>query len=277
LLLLVQPSIASSEKGGGLSWTSLLRYGAIVAAMLTTITPWVLRNVYNFGVPVVTARGGDILGFRALLSEQSPSDWFYYFSPAYVRPTVTKIVGHASFDEIADRYSYLKKNRWKIYQKRMEAQGLYFDKPNAQTEARIARDAIRYFAADPDRYVVNSLLFFYRGTWFLDGAMLPGEPRFLRNAVFWINGLGMLTLIVTVFWAVLRRDAELTAAFALAAGSFAFYSLFSHYMPRYSDASAPFLFICVFWWIIVTGQTLRLALVRASRGTLSGLLSPKKK
>lgn len=245
--------------------------------MLATITPWVLRNVYNFGVPVVTARGGDILGFRALLSEQPPSDWFYYFSPASVRPTVTQIVDHASIEEIADRYSYVKKNRWNIYQKRMEAQGLYFDKPNAQTEAWIARDAIKYFAADPYRYVLNSLLFAYRGTWFLEGSMLPSEPRFLRGAVLWINGVGMLVLIGTVFWALLRRDAELAAVFALANGSFAFYSLFSHYIPRYSDPTAPFLFICLFWWIVVTGEELitRFSRHRVGRAPKSLIAAPR--
>ncbi len=53
-----------------------------------TIAPWILRNAYNFYEPVITSRGGDVLAFRALLTEQPLDVWLFEFSPENVRPAI---------------------------------------------------------------------------------------------------------------------------------------------------------------------------------------------
>src|SRR4029453_11117347 len=58
LLFLIQPSIPEGEEKGRLSKPNLLLYGLIGIAFLATLTPWLLRNAYNFGAPGGTARGG---------------------------------------------------------------------------------------------------------------------------------------------------------------------------------------------------------------------------
>jgi hypothetical protein len=267
LLFLVQPSIAADEGKGRFAWPNLLRYGIIIVALLATLTPWIARNVSTFGMPVVTGRGGDVLAFRALQTEQSLSDLFYYFSHPHLKPAVAKIIGNApSHEAIHNSYIQLKKNRWKIFQERMEAAGVRFS-GKYRAEPWLTRDAVSYYLNNPDRYVLSCLLFAYRGMWFLDGATLAGGHAHVETAVIFINGIGVVVLIATVLWAVLRRDALLVAAFGLAAGSFLFYSLLTHNIPRYSDPIAPFLFICLFWWIVAAGKSLMGKLpLYASRG-----------
>jgi hypothetical protein len=267
LLFLIQPSIPEAEVKGRLWKPNLLRYGLIGVAFLATLTPWLLRNAYNFGAPVVTARGGDILAFRTLLAEQPLGDWFYYFSPRPLQPTVAAMVEPSPHREIVARYHDVKSNRWKVYRKRMQEQGMGFP-GRMKAESWLTGEALKYYATNPGRYILSVLLFAYRGTWFLDGRPLAGQSALVLNAVVFINGLGILALVATMFWALFRRDAELAASLALAFGSFAFYSLFSHYIRRYSDPIAPFLFIALFWWIVAAGDALgRRFFNRAGRST----------
>ncbi len=86
LLFLVQTPIAGVT--GRFARPNVRRYGLVLVALLATIAPWIVRNAYKFYEPVITSRGGDVLAFRALLTEQPLDVWLFEFSPENVRPAI---------------------------------------------------------------------------------------------------------------------------------------------------------------------------------------------
>ena len=255
LLFLVQASRQSGGIAGSFSRLNLIRYALIAVAMAATISPWVIRNIYTFRTPVVTSRGGDILAFRALLTEQPFSVSLYLFTPESYRPMVGKLLGGAPNSEAIANFKGLKKARWDIYRERMAAAGERY-RGSTRSGPWLSRQALGYFAEHPVRYALSGLLFGYRGIWFMNAAAVP---NFIAMGAFltWFNVLSFITFVALSIWALIRRDPVLVAFTGLAFGSFVFYSLLSHNIVRYSDPITPFVFISLYWWLDVILRALK--------------------
>ena len=246
LLFLVGTPIAGVA--GRFAKPNVRRYGLVLVALLATISPWIVRNVYNFYEPVITSRGGDVLAFRALLTEQPLDVWLFEFSPQNVRPAIAVLYGSSpDEDEMEARYDRFKQDRWDFYYKnKLEKAGVKLHKRHA--EVWLALQAVKYYAHHPIRYAASSLLFAYRGIWAVRPPDLPKPVKApVRMMVTIINAAAFLAFAALFVYALVRRNPVLTAFTGLAMGSFLFYSLFTHNIPRYSEPILPIVFLALLW------------------------------
>ena len=248
LLFIAHPSMMGATCR--FSRPNLIRYGIIGVAFLATVAPWIARNAYTFSKPVITSRGGDVFAFRTMLTQDTLADWFYEFSPENIRTVISAVSGR-SFDlgKIKARYNELKSNRWDLhYKKRLAAAGIKISKSRAEAEAWLAWQALKYNASHPMLYTSSSLLFAYRGIWFVPGGDFREPIKDpLRLAVTTVNGVAVLSFICLFVYGLVQRNPLLLALTGLGMGSFIFYSLFTHYHPRYSLPLTPIVFLSLLW------------------------------
>ena len=245
LFLVLRPIPEASAR---FSKPNLVRYGIIVVVLFATVAPWIARNVYTFSAPIITSRGGDVFAFRALLSEHRLDEWLYDFSPDNVRPAVAALYGLTVDEEDMDaRYDRLKQERWDAhYQRKLDDAGLKMSKGRA--EGWLAREAVKYYAQHPIRYAASTLLFAYRGIWTIRPPDVRDPVRDpLRMAITIVNAAAFLGFIGLFAYALARRNPLLLAFTGLAMGSFIFYSLFTHNIPRYSEPILPIVFLALLW------------------------------
>ena len=205
LLFLIRPPLADVK--GRFVRSNVRRYGLVLVALLATIAPWIVRNAYNFYEPVITSRGGDVLAFRALLTEQPLDVWLFEFSPENVRPAIAALYGPSpDEDEMEARYDRFKKDRWDVYYKnKLNDAGVKLNKRHA--EAWLALQAVKYYAQHPFRYAASSLLFAYRGIWTVRPPDLPKPLKApVRMAVTIINAAAFLAFAAFFVYALVRRN-----------------------------------------------------------------------
>ena len=128
-------------------------YGILIAALLGTLSPWVIRNSITNGTPGIVNRAEDVLGLRMLLAEEDPLGMIYFSSPLPLKQHLGTALGYSSADledgGRLDGIRFAKQRRQKIYQARMQAEGY---KGNVKSWLRravfssILHDPLRYAA-----------------------------------------------------------------------------------------------------------------------------------
>ena len=218
-------------------------YGILIAALLGTLSPWVIRNSITNGTPGIVNRAEDVLGLRMLLAEEDPLGMIYFSSPLPLKQHLGTALGYSSADledgGRLDGIRFAKQRRQKIYQARMQAEGY---KGNVKSWLR--RAVFSSILHDPLRYAASIGVFAYRGVWFMRPS---GILRFAPIAFYGLSALSVLCFLGVFFWGVCARNKTLIAAFGLGAGAFLFHAALTHGIPRYNAPLTPLVIISILW------------------------------
>lgn len=241
------------------------RRRALLVAVVTTIAgtvvllaPWMIRNQIELGSPNIADRGGAVLMTRAVKNGMTWHEYigsFYVYAPYPLRPLTGWLTGHKPRDleaggdlerlrrranegdllaaeegRIEDCISYYyraKAMRAPLVAK-LTAEG--HPNPIPEADAMLQDEAIRMILADPLKHIAMIVPFIYRGALFM-------FPFFC----------------FMLFYAWRRRDGPLAAFVLPSLGLIGFYGVFSHFIPRYADPSAPVVAVCIVvlvhrWW-----------------------------
>ena len=244
-----------------------ITYVLLAAAFLTTLAPWVLRNVSSFGTPAIATRGASVLGHRMILADQPPLGLIYASSPLPLQQRFGRLMGYSPADlEAGGRLSdisFLKLRRGDIYKAKMQAEGYV-----GTTHSWLMRSAAVSVVEHPLRYLQSVGIFAYRGMWFMrpSGLMLRIEPM----TFYALSALSVVCFLAVFFCGLIKGNTLLVAAFGLGVGAFLFHSALTHAITRYNAPLTPLVVISVLWVCVAAGRFLRRPRDQVSLPEMSG-------
>jgi hypothetical protein len=235
-------------------WRLKRRYALLLLAFLATVAPWIARNAINYGrLEMIAGRGEGILGVRMMLAELPSLGVLYASSPPPLRDRLGPSLGYTPADlEQGGRLGVFQthpERQWLTFESERKVEGY-----EGTTEQWLRRKTILSAANQPLEYLASVGLFAYRGIWFMEPA---GVAQRIDPVVFYaLNALSLICLLGVFFGGLIVGNKVLVGAFALAVGSFIFYSALSYGLPRYSAPMTPFAVIAVFWALHYLGKSL---------------------
>jgi hypothetical protein len=236
--------------------------GVALVGLAVVVTPWMGRNLQEFGTFGISDRGGLAIWFRVVWNDASPEELrgaWVYFAPLPAQPTLARTLGvdledfsgdgslrrvarFAPEDEI-QRLSFYRIAR----SDRGELTDAYRAEGRSQWQAAHQADrdlmnrGVSALRADPGAFLRTFPVFLWRGTWSMLFSNLV--PSILLAP---LNLAGMALLMVALALSVLRGHPRWFAAVGTAGGIIVFYALLSHFEPRQARPAAPvMLLLCV--------------------------------
>jgi hypothetical protein len=224
---------------------------AFVLAFLAAIVPWMTRNYLEIGRFQLTERGGIVLLVRALQNDMTPDEYrgaIYVWAPPALKPALGRLLGYGPQDverggrlqrlsrdenssfaaedvaaELAGKpestFTYYREA--KAVRTQLEQQAQASGQPPSNVDSELQKLAFTTIAAHPLRHLGAVPLYLWRG------------------ALVWFP-----VLVVTLVFALRRRDYGL-ALFALPTfGMVVFYALLSHFILRYGLPASPIAIVC---------------------------------
>jgi hypothetical protein len=242
---------------------ALLRDSTIaLAALALVVTPWMGRNLQQFGSFEIADRGGLAIWFRVLWNDVTPDELrgaWVYFSPLPVQPAAGRVLGVDLDDFVGDgalrrvaRFAPDEEVEQKSFYQIARGDRLRLIREYAASgetpwqaahlaDRELMRRGVSALRADPVAFVRTTPLFLWRGTWSMLFSNLV--PSVLLGP---LNLAGMALLMVALALSVLRRRVRVFALVGVAGGMVAFYALLTHFEPRQARPAAPImLLLCV--------------------------------
>ena len=242
--------------------TLLRDLGVAVVGLALVCTPWMGRNLHQFGTFGISDRGGLAIWFRVNYNDASAHELrgaWVYFSPLPLRPAAARLLdvdlddfeGDGSLRRVArfaagddpEGLSFYRLAR----RDRSEGSAAYREQGLSEWQAahRSDRDlmsrGVAELRADPGRFLRTFPVFLWRGTWSMLYSNLV--PSILIGP---LNLGGMALLMVALALSVVRVRPRWFATVGIAGGIVTFYALLSHFEPRQSRPAAPImLMLCV--------------------------------
>lgn len=266
----------------GFSTRRVIDASVIAICTALTILPWYIRNTNQIGVWEFTQRGPVVLLTRAYKSQMTDTEFkgvFYAYAPLALK----KCIGNLTGFSINDRYDGGRLQRFTRFPAGDEAKREQGDEEGAisyyikatthyknihrnydekdpltarlLTANQAKREALELIKSNITGHLRASLVYAWRGAWptnTVDGRWSIGAKEYLGKP-FWtqlIPFLGLLSMIVIFVTSLFKRHVELAMLSALGTGSFVFYSLFTHFIPRYSEMFIPVWIICFVYGFI---------------------------
>jgi hypothetical protein len=248
----------------------LVSHLVIILGLACSILPWMTRNYILIGDFSITARGGDVLAYRALIMEYPLAGATFVYSPELFRPAIGRLTGYDEKDLLdPDSIGLLNRNlndnlakrRWDIYRERMEEAGFEYPGMRA-SEPWLQGQAVEQFRSDLPRYLASIPVFYYRAMWGVfvhpNGGEITAFGRAIPQALGTTLALAThLSLWVILLTSLVRRDPTLFAIVGGACGWLLFHAMVTHNIPRYSVLVAPIQFAvlvgCLFWILARVG------------------------
>jgi hypothetical protein len=262
---------------------TLLRDLAVaLVGLALVVTPWMGRNLQQFGTFGISDRGGLAIWFRVTWNEATAEELrgaWVYFAPLPTQPLLARaldvdledfrgdgalrrVARFSPEDEAEGRsfYRLARADRGTLTDAYRE-QGL----PVWQAAHRADRDlmsaGVEALRTEPGRFVRTFPVFLWRGTWSMLFSNLV--PSILLGP---LNLVGMALLMVALALSVMRGRPRWFAAVGVAGGIVAFYALLSHFEPRQARPAVPImLLLCV----LAADAVLRALQGRRTRGAVS--------
>lgn len=258
---------------------------------LVMVLPWMYRNYVYLGKFEVAGRGPIVLMTRAYKSQMTDEEFkgaFYAYAPASLKKTMRKITGFNGRDrELGGRlqrfyrayahdetcrdlfkencaiaYYYQASIRYNIIMRTY--QQLY---PNDVKKATLLGEkaaksyAINLIKNNPWGHLRTTLVFAWRGAWpcnTVDGRWYKPYRKFMQPA--WeeiIPFMGLIAMFGLAITALVKKQDELIAFTWLGSATFLFYSLATHFIPRYSEMMIPIWVLCfVYGFMVLTRKLL---------------------
>ena len=230
-------------------WPLLL---AISFGFILTVLPWLVRNQLHFSKPVIAGGGDDVLLIRSVFNQMNSrqfGDAFYAYAPKKVRLDLLESsdgLSEADFscdgrlavftrDLECDREA-LKEQRYadvlSFYQRGKRAIPLELSLDKSQKMSF----ALSRFREKPLNALWTVFPIGWRGFWGFRGETWPGVV---------LNFAAYLSLLLAPVLALVERRLSWFMVSIVPVSLFAFYSLFSHFLPRYSSPFVPVALICL--------------------------------
>jgi hypothetical protein len=270
---------------------SLREAGLVLVAMALVVTPWMGRNLHQFGTFGVSDRGGLAIWFRVTYNDMTPLEHrgaWVYFAPLPLRPVAADLLGldlddfegdgalrrvarEAVGDEQERRsfYRLARTDRAELAAA-YRAEGLPEWQAAHRADQDLMRRGVTALREDPSRFIRTLPVFLWRGTWFMQYSNLV--PSVLLGP---FNLVGMTLLMGALVVAVVRSRPRLLAVTGLAGGIVMFYALLTHFEPRQSRPAAPIMILlCVLAADLMVSEVVRRARRARSRGASDPALTP---
>lgn len=230
-------------------WPLLL---AISFGFILTVLPWLVRNQLHFSKPVIAGGGDDVLLIRSVFNQMNArqfGDAFYAYAPKKVRLDLLESsdgLSEADFscdgrlavftrDLECDREA-LKEQRYgdviSFYQRGKRAIPLELSLDKSQKMSL----ALSRFREKPLNALWTVFPIGWRGLWGFRSETWPGVV---------LNFAAYLSLLIAPVLALVERRLSWLMVSIVPVSLFAFYSLFSHFLPRYSSPFVPVALICL--------------------------------
>jgi len=254
----------------------------ILAVALCTVLPWYVRNYVQIGVWELAQRGPVVLMTRAYKDYLTDTEFkgaFYAYAPLSLKKTMKQITGFSNIDRIeGGRLQRLTRFPKGDMEKRDlgDEQGAisYYIKATTHfnnihkkfseqikdpMQARIAADragqqeAITLIKNNMVGHLKSTLVFAWRGAWpcnTVDGRWSAGAKKHAQPA--WqevLPFLGLLTMFGFFISGLIKRNMTYLIVSLFGVSTFTFYSLATHFIPRYSEMFIP-LWVVSFVWMI---------------------------
>ena len=230
-------------------WPLLL---AISFGFILTVLPWLVRNQLHFSKPVIAGGGDDVLLIRSVFNQMNArqfGDAFYAYAPKKVRLDLLESsdgLSEADFScdgrlavftrELECDREALKEQRYadvlSFYQRGKRAIPLELSLDKSQKMSF----ALSRFREKPLNALWTVFPIGWRGFWGFRGETWPGIV---------LNFAAYLSLLLAPVLALVERRLSWLMVSIVPVSLFAFYSLFSHFLPRYSSPFVPVALICL--------------------------------
>lgn len=260
--LAVLPLVALLLAGGFSKrfWRLLL---AIFLGFVITVTPWLARNQLHFSKPVIAQGGGDVLLIRSIFNQmnhQQYRDSFYAFAPQAIRhkflgPLMSLSDSDFECERRLDVFNRrLECDRKALDQERFGEVRSFYQRGKRAIPYLLSLDraqkkalALQEFRNNPWGIFATSVPFAWRGFW--------GFPaRKWIDLV--INAAAFFALLLAPLLAWLERRLSWLLVSVMPVALFLFYSLVSHFLPRYSSPLVPSALVCLSMLIVDCSQRL---------------------
>jgi hypothetical protein len=242
---------------------TLLRDLAVaLVGLALVVTPWMGRNLQQFGTFGISDRGGLAIWFRVTWNDASAEELrgaWVYFAPLPAQPVLARglgvdlddFVGDGSLRRVARFAPEDEEEGRSFYRLARRDRGALTDAYRAEGLAqwhaahRADRDlmssGVSALRDDPGAFVRTFPVFLWRGTWSMLFSNLVPSPLLGP-----LNLAGMALLMVALALSVLRGRPRWFAAVGTAGGIVVFYALLSHFEPRQARPAVPImLLLCV--------------------------------
>lgn len=239
---------------------SLLFDMAIALVGLALVcTPWMGRNLNEFGTFGISDRGGLAIWFRVTWNEATAEELrgaWVYFAPLPAQSTAARLLGVdlAGFeddgalvrvarfrdaDEVEGRsfYRLARRDRGRLTDE-YRAEGLSDWHASHRADRDLMSSGVQALRTDPLAFVRTFPVFVWRGTWSMLFSNLM--PSVLLGP---LNLGAMALLMVALAMSIIRLRPRMFSAVGIAGGIVVFYSLLSHFEPRQARPVAPIMLL----------------------------------
>lgn len=240
-------------------WRGLVAAGLVaMVAFGATVSPWLVRNAIVFEEAQISSRGGLGLWSRVTENAMDPAELraaYVVSSPLPLQPIVAQALrvdvsegadlsafrrvdrhGHFRASEHDDQtfYRLARADRARLTAEFVKSEEIAWSFASTRADAVLAGWALDSLRADPWSTVRTAPMFLWRGTWpMISSNILPSA---LLGP---LNVFGMMALLISPPYALLRRLPRVFALVGLPYGLVMFYTLFSHFEQRFSRPAAP--------------------------------------
>lgn len=265
----------------------LKRCIVMLAGFSLLTLPWMVRNKLVTGHFELTQRGGHVLLTRAIKNNMTPDEVrgaLYLWGPSFYQK-LSAPLGFGAVPEdfqLGGRFqhlnregsnfkssdlkaqsegnpeaaiSYYRKAASELSRYVMQAQAEGSSHPQRDGDDHAKRQAKSLILSNPQRHVLMTAPFFWRGIW-----SQPNQGLLVKNSPIYVLVKDLLALfsilaLYAVFvLGVLRRNLTYIAISLLPVLMVSFYAAVTHNIPRYPSAAIPLMLTCLALLISKSGK-----------------------
>lgn len=258
----------------------IFKQSIILIIAFLCITPWLVRNYIQLGLWEHTQRGPVVLLVRAYKNAMTHEEFtgaFYAYAPASLKKIMKSLTGFSAKDRLtggrlqrltrfpdgdlekreagdeAGAISYYIKATTHDHNVRLAFNKKIADPIRARilADRAIKQEAINKIKADISAHLKTALVFAWRGSWpcnTVDGRWKPSYPK----QPMWQEILpffGLLSMWGILIFGVLKRQVPSVILSILGVSTFTFYTMATHFLPRYSEMMIPLWVVCFFYFV----------------------------
>ena len=254
----------------------VLHYGALFAATLLVVMPWLIRNQLLLNDFSITHRGGKVLYARAIMNNiesREATAAVYLWGPQLYKDIVSgtslevdtveyaaggrfeQLIRYPDSDSLAFEMrdpgaavSYQSKMRIMTDSLIVELRNRGYSREEARPRAidMLKEEGMEMILNNPVQHISKVPLFFWRGAWPFPNSTIPLVNDKLQ---VYINNMMNLAALLSLFflplWGLIRKQMKLIVIAILPAAMVLFHTLISHNIARYTESAIASMLICL--------------------------------